>query len=147
VCGGELAVTRLQCLDCDVAIEGHFELGRLAKLTPQQVSFVETFIRCEGKFTRVGEELGISYPTVRSRLDDVIVALGYQPKDGAEVDDEDDEEDYIEDAAALLSEDERRAILADLEAGRLSPSEAITRLRAKDDDDEDDDEDDDDDMY
>jgi len=68
----------LVCRKCGTALEGRFTMGRLAQLTPDQLHFVEVFLRCEGKITRVQEELGISYPTVRSRLEEVIRALGYE---------------------------------------------------------------------
>ena len=72
VCGNTMAVTRLHCRSCDSALEGQFSLGRFYQLTPQQLAFVETFIRCEGKLTRVQDELAMSYPTARARLTDVI---------------------------------------------------------------------------
>ncbi|NLE45385.1 MAG: DUF2089 domain-containing protein [Chloroflexi bacterium] len=77
VCHDELLVARLVCRACGTSIEGRFAVGRLARLTLDQLHFVEVFLRCEGKLNRMQEELGLSYPTVRSRLDDVIAALGY----------------------------------------------------------------------
>jgi hypothetical protein len=77
VCHDDLLVTRLVCRNCGTALEGRFTMGRLLQLTPEQLHFVEIFLRCEGKINRVQEELGLSYPTVRSRLDEVIHALGY----------------------------------------------------------------------
>jgi len=78
VCHDDLLVTRLVCRNCGTALEGRFTMGRLFQLTPEQLHFVEIFLRCEGKINRVQEELGLSYPTVRSRLDEVIRALGYE---------------------------------------------------------------------
>lgn len=115
ICHDDLIVTRLNCRNCDTTLEGHFELGRLSQLTPEQLSFVETFIRCEGKITRVEQELGISYPTVRSRLHDVIRALGY------EVGEEEPPPD----------ESRRREILEDLGAGRVTSEEAVKLLRGE----------------
>src|SRR3972149_4453634 len=109
ICEDDLIVTRLHCRNCDTTLEGYFELGRLYQLTPEQLSFIETFIRCEGKITRVEQELGISYPTVRSRLHDVIRALGYEVGE---------EELPLEDAR-------RRSVLEDLREGRVSSDEAI----------------------
>ncbi len=77
VCHDDLLVTRLVCRNCGTALEGRFTMGRLLQLTPEQLHFVEVFLRSEGKLNRVQEELGLSYPTVRSRLVDVIRALGY----------------------------------------------------------------------
>ncbi|MBN1285986.1 MAG: DUF2089 domain-containing protein [Anaerolineae bacterium] len=122
VCGGELVVTRLQCLDCATAIEGQFTLGPLVKFTPEQWKFIEVFIRCEGKINRVEKELDVSYPTVRARLDDVILALGYTL-------DEEDIEAEAEEAA--VSEEERRRILDDLAAGRISSETAVMQLRSR----------------
>ena len=78
VCHDNLLVTRMMCRNCGTALEGRFSLGRLFELTPDQRHFVEVFIRCEGKISRVEEELDLSYPTVRSRLEEVIQALGYE---------------------------------------------------------------------
>ena len=79
VCEGELTVTRLRCETCDTVIEGRFTNAAFAGLAPEQLDFIETFVRCEGKLTRVQEEMALSYPTVRNRLQEVIRALGYEP--------------------------------------------------------------------
>lgn len=118
VCDDQLIVARLYCPSCATALEGRFTLGRLSQLGQDQLDFVETFIRCEGKLNRVQDELGISYPTVRGRLEDVIHALGY-------------EVERSEQEALVISEDERRAILADLAAGRISSSDAMQMLQGK----------------
>ena len=78
VCHDDLLVTRLVCRNCGTALEGRFTMGRFLQLTPDQLHFVEVFLRCEGKINRVQGELGLSYPTVRSRLTEVISALGYE---------------------------------------------------------------------
>jgi hypothetical protein len=118
VCQDQLIVARLYCPSCATALEGRFTLGRLFQLSQDQLDFVETFIRCEGKLNRVQDELGISYPTVRGRLEDVIHALGY-------------EVERSEQEPVVISEDERRAILADLAAGRISSTEAMRMLQGK----------------
>jgi hypothetical protein len=88
VCHDDLLVTRLACRNCGTALEGRFTMGRLLQLTPEQLYFVEIFLRSEGKLNRVQEELGLSYPTVRSRLVDVIRALGYEVGGERESDDQ-----------------------------------------------------------
>ncbi len=113
ICHDDLVVTKLHCRNCDTSLQGHFELGRLYQLMPAQLDFVETFIRCEGKITRVEQELGISYPTVRSRLHDVIRALGY------EVGEEDSPKDDVK----------RQAVLKDLAEGRISSEDAVKLLQ------------------
>jgi len=116
LCGGEITVTRLYCPACDVTLEGRFAVGRFMQLTPEQLNFVETFVRCEGKLTRMEGELGLSYPTIRSRLHEVIRALGYEP--GKE-----------EPQAPKVSDDERRRVLEDLDMGRITPEKAMSLLQ------------------
>lgn len=77
VCGEALAVTRLHCRNCDTTIDGRFDPGRLGRLTADQVTFVETFVRCEGKLNRMEREVGLSYPTLRARLTEVIRQMGF----------------------------------------------------------------------
>ena len=117
VCERELIVTKLACTHCGTAVEGTFELPRLARLSPDHQRFVELFIRSEGKLNRVQEVLGISYPTARSMLLEVIRALGYEPA-GVE-----------ERHPRPLTSEKRRQILADLEAGKITSEEAIQRLK------------------
>jgi hypothetical protein len=81
VCSNALSVTRLQCGHCGTGIDGSFGLGRLQALTPEQVQFVETFMKCRGKIKDVEEELGVSYPTVVARLNEVVEAMGYEVGD------------------------------------------------------------------
>jgi hypothetical protein len=78
ICHDDLLVTHLVCRNCGTGLEGRFTMGRLFQLTSEQLHFVEIFLRCEGKISRVQDDLGLSYPTVRSRLDEVIRALGYE---------------------------------------------------------------------
>ena len=116
ICGNHLHVTRLQCRNCDTTIDGHFTLGRLYQLSPEQLEFVETFLRCEGKINRVEQEIGLSYPAVRARLNDVIRALGYEVGETAP-------------AGRGASEEVRREVLSELRAGKLSAEEALQILR------------------
>lgn len=78
ICAAQLRVVRLECRSCGTRLEGSFALGRFHSLSPEQLDFLEVFVRARGSFKDVERELGISYPTVRSRLDAVIRALGYQ---------------------------------------------------------------------
>ncbi|MGD8463069.1 MAG: DUF2089 domain-containing protein [Anaerolineae bacterium] len=115
VCKDSMIVTRLHCRNCDSALEGQFSLGRFYQLSPEQLSFVETFIRCEGKLTRVQDELGMSYPTARARLSEVIQALGYE----------------VHEEPPPISSDERKSILEKLAAGELSSEDAVELLKGK----------------
>src|SRR5436309_541446 len=75
ICAEALSVARLECVSCGTRIEGSFALGRFHQLSAEQLDFLETFIKARGNFKDVERELGISYPTVRSRLDAVIRAV------------------------------------------------------------------------
>ncbi len=111
VCGDPLAVTRLHCRKCDTAIEGHFEVGRLGRLAPEQVGFVEAFVRCEGKLNRMEREVGLSYPTLRARLSEIIRQMGFVV--GAEIG---------------VSDEERHRVLDDLAAGKITSEAAMRAL-------------------
>jgi hypothetical protein len=119
ICESNLEIVKLYCRTCDTTIEGHFQhTTPFQQLAAEQISFMVTFVRNEGKINRVGEELGMSYPTVRSRLHDLIRALGY------EVGEE-------EEPGGTLPEEERRAILEALSKGTLSSEDALKRLGGK----------------
>ena len=116
VCDGELTVTRLRCETCDTVIEGRFANASFAGLTPEQLDFIETFVRCEGKLTRVQEEMALSYPTVRNRLQEVIRALGYEP--GRE-------------ETTEVSDEKRLNVLEELDSGKISANEAMRLLNGE----------------
>ena len=75
VCRNDLAVTRLKCNSCNTIIENNFRLSKFDYLSDEDLYFTETFIRCRGNIKEVEKALGISYPTVRSKLDTVIKEL------------------------------------------------------------------------
>src|SRR3989449_11536347 len=116
ICAEQLAVARLDCVACGTRIEGSFALGRFHQLSGQQLEFLEVFIKARGNFKDVERELGISYPTVRSRLDAVIRALGYQ----SEV--EPDRE---------AETGRRKEILRELAEGRIGPDDAAALLEGR----------------
>ena len=88
VCSGELAVTRLHCRSCGTTLEGEFSVGRFGRLTKEQLVLLESFLRSRGNLRDMERELGISYPTVRSRVEALVRALGFGPRDGDESTDE-----------------------------------------------------------
>lgn len=77
VCSSRLKVTRLKCDGCNTVVENQFELSKFDYLNSEQLSFIEVFLKSRGNIKDVEKELGISYPTVRAKLDEVITALGY----------------------------------------------------------------------
>jgi hypothetical protein len=81
VCAGELVVTRLRCGECGTTIEGEFGVGRYARLSRDQVVVLESFLRSRGNLRDMERELGISYPTVRARVEALVRSLGFGPRD------------------------------------------------------------------
>jgi hypothetical protein len=114
ICQSTLEVTRVYCAHCDTTIEGHFapSANPFAVLNKEQMHFLMTFIRCEGRFNRMEEELNLSYPTLRNRLEEILKTLGFEPK----ADD------------TKLSAEERMRILDRLANGELSAEEAQLQL-------------------
>jgi hypothetical protein len=82
VCSSELAVTRLHCRSCGTTLEGDFSVGRFANLSREQTAILESFLRSRGNLRDMERELSISYPTVRGRVEALVRALGFGPRDG-----------------------------------------------------------------
>jgi hypothetical protein len=112
VCGGQLYVTHLRCGDCGTELSGEFRANEFARLPEDKLAFLRTFLACRGNLKEVEAALNISYPTVRSRLDQLLEAL------------------QLEVAAAEPGAPmDRGAILDALERGELTVEEAEERLR------------------
>lgn len=109
VCDEELKVTKLSCSHCHTHIEGEFSMCKFCRLTREEKYFIEIFIKSRGNIKEIEKELGISYPTVRNRLEGVISSLGYKVEYKQEVD--------------------RKEILEKLKNGDISTDEAIKLLK------------------
>lgn len=112
VCGNKMYITALKCSNCHTEVIGDFELDELFKLNEKQLEFVKVFIRNRGNIKEVEKELGISYPTVRNKLDEIIRALGYRVEKTDEI------------------AEKRKEILSKLENGEISSDEAIKLLKS-----------------
>lgn len=126
VCAHELAVTRLRCGECGTTIEGEFSVGRFGRLTREQTQVLESFLRSRGNLRDMERELGISYPTVRARVESLVRALGFGPRDEAD--------SPVPTAAAAATNTEtttgRREILERLSRRELSAEQAAEAIRA-----------------
>ena len=110
VSGGELIVTRLECPESGIVIEGQFSLGWIGRLSREQLDFVELLVKYRGNIQRLASELEIAYNTARSRMDEVVAALGYSAgEENGRVD--------------------RRSVLERLAAKEISVEEATRLLR------------------
>ncbi len=128
VCADELTITRLHCRSCGTALEGEFGVGRFGRLDREQMSLLESFLRSRGNLKEMERELGISYPTVRGRVDALVRALGLSDAGADDLDT--DVDDLDADADAPDTSAERRSILERLAAKEMSAEEAAAALRA-----------------
>jgi hypothetical protein len=74
-CGLHLRVNTLACASCGTTVQGSFELPALSRLPLEDFQFVSDFIKCSGSLKIMAQQLGLSYPTVRNRLDDIIARI------------------------------------------------------------------------
>ena len=116
ISGAELIVTEVFCPESGISLRGKFEVPKYAHLDSEQMKFLETFLRCRGVINAMEKELGISYPTVKARLDGLLQALDLTPVK--------DDSQKKERAA-----ESKKAILDQLERGEISPEEAKARMK------------------
>ena len=109
VSGSELIVTRLESPQSGIVIEGQFSLGWIGRLTREQLDFVELLVKNRGNIQKLASDLDIAYNTARSRLDEVVTALGGAPEYNGRID--------------------RRLILDRLAAKEISVEDALRQLR------------------
>ena len=81
VCNSDTYVAKINCPTCNTTIEGQFDLCKFCRLTSEQKLFIDVFIKCRGNIKEVEKELGVSYPTVKNRLEDVANALGHKSEE------------------------------------------------------------------
>ena len=124
ICGGGITVTKFHCDECDITVDGRFSVAgnRFSKLNDEQLQFVETFVRCEGKINRMEGELSLSYPTIRLRLNEVIQSLGF------ELSKDDSAPATLTTPTKMVNEVDRKRILDDLDAGRINAEQAMKQL-------------------
>jgi hypothetical protein len=132
VCSGELTIARLHCRDCGTALEGEFGVGRFGRLDREQLSLLESFLRSRGNLKEMERELGISYPTVRGRVDALIRSLGLSDGEGPDADEEFGAgfaEGFPDQPSPGDVAAGRRAILERLARKELSAEDAAAALR------------------
>lgn len=111
VCQGKLKIKKLQCTSCKTTIENDFSFSKFQYLSEEQMQFIEVFIKCRGSIKDVEKQMGISYPTVRAKLDEVIAAIGG-------------------DLSKEISKSESTSdVIKALEKGEVSPDEAVKMLK------------------
>jgi hypothetical protein len=115
-CRSDLAITRLTCPACGTEVTGSFSLSKLARLGEPHAALLELFLRVRGNVKEMERLLGLSYPTVRARLEEALAAAGLDRE-----------------AAPALTEPElrqrRELVLDQLERGEIVAADAAARLR------------------
>ncbi len=129
VCEHELSVTRLHCGECGTTLEGQFAVGRFGRLNRDQLALLESFLRSRGNLRDMERELGISYPTVRGRVEALVRALGLG---GSAADGDAPEVDAVGAATARAGSiaAERRRVLERLSRHEIPAEDAAALLRA-----------------
>jgi hypothetical protein len=117
VCGEKLTITKLGCPRCHTSLEGDFEPCEFCRLPEEDLLFVKVFIKCRGNIKDVEKELGISYPTVRGKLDTVIKNLGFEVP----------AKETARDMEVL--KEAKNEILEQVSRGELSPKDAAERIK------------------
>jgi hypothetical protein len=132
VCSDELTITRLHCRTCGSALEGEFGVGRFGRLDREQLALLESFLRARGNLKEMERELGISYPTVRGRVDALVRALGLGDATSEDLEESIGDEPAADEdaqAAAEAAATERRDILERLARKEIGAEEAAEALR------------------
>jgi len=124
ICSGELEISRLHCSSCGTTIEGEFGVGRFGRLSHEQMALLESFLRSRGNLKEMERALGISYPTVRARVEALVQALGLADSEAV---------DIVVDVEAELADPTlaaaRREILERLAKGDIDAAGAAEALR------------------
>jgi hypothetical protein len=125
-CGGDLEVTRLSCKSCETVILARYEPCKWCKLAPENLDFIELFVKNRGNLKDMERELGQSYWALRTRLNDVVRELGYEagPDQAGEGPQSAEEKPGNEEELAAV----RREILSKLSEGKINASQAAEQL-------------------
>ena len=134
ICGQKLTVTRLSCDECGTTMEGQFTGCRFCSLSPEEEMFLLTFLKNRGSIKDVERELGISYPTVRAALDNLLSSLGLNDPQSQDVAEETDEEPAPKSARSRRKSEPdsfsaRKDILKMLSEHKITADEAAKRLK------------------
>lgn len=123
VCAEELSVSRLHCRSCGTTLEGDFSAGRFGRLSREQLAVLESFLRSRGNLKDMERELGISYPTVRARVDALVKALGLAEDDA--------DAEIVEVLNEPVAAADQRTILERLARHEITAEEASAALRGE----------------
>lgn len=113
-CGHELQVRELSCPACETTVRGRWSPGPFGRLSDDQQNFLRIFVRSRGNLSEVERSLGVSYPTVRAKLEEIIELFQESP------------------SPAVEPAQTRDDILRQIAAGKLSVDDGLSRIRQLD---------------
>jgi hypothetical protein len=125
-CGGPLIISECRCANCQLQLRGDFQPGQFSALSEDQLAFIQVFLRARGNLSEVEKVLGVSYPTIRNKLDEVNQAL--ERAEAALASGRGAREGAVQTSAGPAVE-ARQAILQQVAAGELSAAEALHKLQ------------------
>ena len=125
-CGSQLVITECQCPACQLQMRGEFQSGQLSNLSDEALTFIKVFLSARGNLTEVERVLGISYPTIRNKLDEINNILS---RNNETIVIPDKISGSAAEKKATSAEDLRKDILQQVQDGRLSPAEAVQKLK------------------
>ncbi len=123
-CGSSLTITECKCPRCQLQMRGEFSPGGFATLSADQLTFIKEFLRVRGNLSEIERVLGVSYPTIRNKLDEINAALGNASQDPAGP--------SLEKSTTKVpdsAQEARKSILQKVASGELSSAEAMVKLQ------------------
>ena len=115
--GDAVEIERVRLVKADIAIEGRFALPPLAQLSGDDQIFVSAFVRCRGSIKQMEKYFGVSYPTIKNRLNKIGGQLSF-----VEIEQAPDADQPAQDASTVLDR---------LSRGELTVAQALERLKEK----------------
>jgi hypothetical protein len=124
-CGGQLIITECKCPACQLQMRGEFQSGQLSTISDEELTFIKVFLAARGNLTEVERVLGISYPTIRNKLDEInnsLNGLGGTPATG-------EKKSSGVEIKSPSKEEIRKEVLQKVADRLLTAAEAVQKLR------------------
>ena len=125
VCGGQIVINECKCSQCHLQMRGEFRPGRFLNLSDDQLTFIQVFLSARGNLSEVERILGVSYPTIRNKLDEINEILTHTNREAESIRPKDNGTQADE---TIPAEESRKQILQEVADGKLSPVAAVEKL-------------------
>ena len=124
-CGGQIVIYECKCSQCHLQMRGEFRPGRFLNLSDDQLTFIQVFLSARGNLSEVERILGVSYPTIRNKLDEINQMLTHTNLEAESIQPKDNSTHAVR---TMSAEESRKQILQEVAEGKLSPVAAIEKL-------------------